>query len=191
MRASLDERNQKATPSVARIVGITIASMMPSELNRICRSAAAIGPFGSSTPSVAAAECRGADQGKSEYNAYRISDLVCFDDGGTGCDRVRVVLGFGLDRLAAVRSTMRRGRGRPSIAAIAGKQRREQHEQVENGKHEQAMSRASVGLTAPVQLQGKRNKDRSADDGGRAVDRARKPERPRAAPKPAPEERYR
>src|SRR5712671_7037584 len=38
-------------PSVARIVGITIASMMPSELNRICRSASAIGPLGSSTPS--------------------------------------------------------------------------------------------------------------------------------------------
>src|SRR5467141_3969684 len=47
-----DARNQKATASVARIVGITIASMMPSELNRICRSARAIGPFGSSTPSV-------------------------------------------------------------------------------------------------------------------------------------------
>src|SRR5216684_3544767 len=49
---SFDARNQKATPSVARITGITIASMMPSELSRICRSAPAIGPFGSSTPSV-------------------------------------------------------------------------------------------------------------------------------------------
>src|ERR1700742_3168887 len=49
---SFDARNQKATPSVARITGITIASMMPSELSRISRSAAAIGPFGSSTPSV-------------------------------------------------------------------------------------------------------------------------------------------
>src|SRR5713226_8419504 len=47
-----DARNQKATPSVARITGITMASMMPSALSRICRSAAAIGPFGSSTPSV-------------------------------------------------------------------------------------------------------------------------------------------
>src|ERR1700686_546226 len=49
---SFDARNQKATPSVARITGITIASMMPSALSRIWRSAAAIGPFGSSTPSV-------------------------------------------------------------------------------------------------------------------------------------------
>src|SRR5258708_24165631 len=48
---SFDARNQNATPSVATITGITIASMMPSELSRICRSAAAIGPFGSSTPS--------------------------------------------------------------------------------------------------------------------------------------------
>src|SRR6266404_5402973 len=49
---SFDSRNQKATPSVARITGITMASMMPSALRRICRSAAAIGPCGSSTPSV-------------------------------------------------------------------------------------------------------------------------------------------
>src|ERR1700685_4575141 len=48
---SFDARNQKATPRVARIAGITLASEMPSELSRICRSAAAIGPFGSSTPS--------------------------------------------------------------------------------------------------------------------------------------------
>src|SRR5262245_2088259 len=33
------------------MVGITIASMMPVELNKMSRSAAAIGPFGSSTPS--------------------------------------------------------------------------------------------------------------------------------------------
>src|ERR1700752_5159432 len=46
-----DERNQEATASVARIVGITIASMMPSELSRISRSAAAMGPLGSRTPS--------------------------------------------------------------------------------------------------------------------------------------------
>src|SRR5882724_6178483 len=48
---SFDARNQNATPSVARITGITIASMMPSALNRICRSAKATGPFGSNTPS--------------------------------------------------------------------------------------------------------------------------------------------
>src|SRR5262250_1979935 len=45
-----EERNQKATASVAMIVGMTIASMMPSELNMMRRSAEAIGPLGSSAP---------------------------------------------------------------------------------------------------------------------------------------------
>src|SRR6478672_11533936 len=48
----LDERNQNAKANVARIVGITIASMIPSELNRISRSANAMGPLGSRTPSL-------------------------------------------------------------------------------------------------------------------------------------------
>src|ERR1700733_1030220 len=48
---ALDERNQKATPSVATMVGMTMASMIPSESKRIVRSADAIGPFGSRTPS--------------------------------------------------------------------------------------------------------------------------------------------
>src|SRR5215467_3854637 len=45
-----EARNQKAVPSVAMIVGITIASMMPVELSMMSRSAAATGPFGSNTP---------------------------------------------------------------------------------------------------------------------------------------------
>jgi hypothetical protein len=51
MARLLEERNQKATPRVVRIVGITIAGMIASELNRICRSAKAMGSFGSRTPS--------------------------------------------------------------------------------------------------------------------------------------------
>src|SRR3984885_8743957 len=73
---SFDSRNQNATPRVARITGITIASMMPSELSRICRSAAAIGPFGSSTPSVQppsiAAPIR-----TTVSKPYRMLDLAC------------------------------------------------------------------------------------------------------------------
>src|ERR1700722_3353827 len=46
-----DARNQKATPSVAKITGTTIANIMPSALSRICRSARATGPFGSNMPS--------------------------------------------------------------------------------------------------------------------------------------------
>src|SRR5262245_6609121 len=46
-----DERNHQAAPSVARIVGITMASMIPVALSIMRRCAAATGPFGSSTPS--------------------------------------------------------------------------------------------------------------------------------------------
>src|ERR1700675_3317813 len=71
-----DARNQKATAKVARIVGMTIASMIPSELNRICRSAMAMVPFGSRTPSLqppsAAAQTKAPISGP-----YRMSDLVC------------------------------------------------------------------------------------------------------------------
>src|SRR5262245_22964462 len=77
----LDARNHQATPSVASIVGITIASMIPVELSMMSRSAEAIGPFGSSTPSVqpprAAAQIR-----TPASRTYRISDLVYLETGG-------------------------------------------------------------------------------------------------------------
>src|SRR6266480_6742338 len=82
-----DARNQKATASVARIVGITIASMMPSELNRICRSARAIGPFGSSTPSVqppsVAAPIR-----TTASKPYRMLDLAEVDGAARAAESV-------------------------------------------------------------------------------------------------------
>src|SRR5438270_10773130 len=76
MARALEERNQKATPRVARIVGITIASMIPSELNRICRSAEAMGPFGSSTPSEQPPSATAPIKAITS-TAYRISNLVC------------------------------------------------------------------------------------------------------------------
>src|SRR5262249_8231463 len=51
MAREFEERNQKAKASVASIVGITIASMMPVALNRMSRWADAMGPLGSRTPS--------------------------------------------------------------------------------------------------------------------------------------------
>src|ERR1700682_3575825 len=81
---SFDARNQKATPSIASITGTTIASMMPSELSRICRSATAIGPFGSSTPSVQppsiAAPIR-----TTARKPYRMLDLACAEGDETAC----------------------------------------------------------------------------------------------------------
>src|SRR5882724_3286415 len=82
---SFDARNQKATPSIAMITGITIASMMPSALNRICRSARAIGPFGSSTPSVqppsVAAPIR-----TTARKPYRMLDLTEVDGAAYAAD---------------------------------------------------------------------------------------------------------
>ena len=48
----LPARNHQAKPSVARMVGTTIASMIASELSRMVFSPAATGPAGSSTPVV-------------------------------------------------------------------------------------------------------------------------------------------
>src|SRR5882724_5938040 len=82
---SFDARNQKATPSVTRITGITIANMMPSALSRICRSAAAIGPFGSSTPSLQppsiAAPIR-----TTASNAFRMLNLAEVDGAACALD---------------------------------------------------------------------------------------------------------
>src|ERR1700722_6786875 len=81
---SFDARNQKATPSVATITGITIANMMPSALSRICRSATAIGPFGSSTPSLQppsiAAPIR-----TTASKPYRMLDLARAEGDETAC----------------------------------------------------------------------------------------------------------
>src|SRR5882762_1441915 len=107
---SFDARNQKATPSVARITGITIASMMPSALSRICRSARATGPFGSSTPSVqppSVATTIRTTAGKP-YRTCRTLDLTEVD--GAACAADGVWQEFGMHRDAA--AIMRRPHGR-------------------------------------------------------------------------------
>src|SRR5258708_13597076 len=92
---SFDARNQKATPSIARITGITIANMMPSEFSRISRSATAIGPFGSSTPSVqppsVAAPIR-----TTASKPYRMLDLAEVD--GAACAADGACPEFGMHR---------------------------------------------------------------------------------------------
>src|SRR5229473_1563867 len=92
---SFDARNQKATPSVARITGTTIASMMPSALSRICRSARATGPFGSNTPSVqppsVAAPIR-----TTASKPYRMLDLAEVD--GAACAAGGARQEFGVHR---------------------------------------------------------------------------------------------
>src|SRR6202051_1259795 len=82
---SFDARNQKATPSVARITGITIASMMPSALSRICRSERATGPFGSNTPSVQPPSVATPIR-TTAGEPYRMSNLAEADGAGCAAD---------------------------------------------------------------------------------------------------------
>src|SRR5882672_6075345 len=125
---------------------MTIASMMPSELNRICRSATAMGPFGSSTPSEqppsAAAPSRA-----TARSAYRISSSHYADDDGS-----------------------RREDDRGRFAAAVDQKRREQHEQVDDREAEQAVSSPPIERAGPAQLQREADEDRSTDDGSHAVD---------------------
>src|ERR1700685_471534 len=94
---SFDLRNQNATPSVARSTGITIASMMPSALSRISRSAAAIGPFGSSTPSVQPPSVATPIR-TTASKPYRMSDLACAEVKETGCIANGALQEFGMFR---------------------------------------------------------------------------------------------
>src|SRR5882672_9533851 len=127
---------------------MTIASMMPSELNRICSSAEAIGPFGSRTPSLQPPRVVAPSKATASTR-YRISSSHCADDHG---------------------SPREDDRGR--FAAAVGQERREQHGQVDDRETEQAVSRPPIKRAGPAQLQRESHKERSTDDGGHAVDRA-------------------
>src|SRR5262249_14383257 len=137
-------------PSVARIVGITIASMIPVALSMMSRSAAAIGPCGSNTPpeqppSVAA------PARTTARITYRISDLVRAEIGGDARGARRSRHGWRLHR--SDRSSARGGEhGKPAIGAVVGQQCCEQHEQVGNGKPEQTVSSSPIDLASPSQL---------------------------------------
>src|SRR5215472_12329206 len=151
----LEARYHQATPSVASIVGMQIASMMPVALNMICRSAAAIGPCGSSTPSLQPPRVR-VPSNATARRTYRISGSHRADEHGhpsaDDCGR---------------------------FAAGIEQQHREQREQVKNGKSEQTISRSAIRPATVVQLKGKRDEDRSADHRGSAIEPSGKAKRPR------------
>src|SRR5580658_1457217 len=108
---------------------MTIASMMPSELKRICRSAMAIGPFGSRTPSLQPPRVAAPSKATARIR-YRISSSHCAGDDGSP-----------------------REDDRRRFAAVVDQERREQHEQVDDRKPEQAVSRAPIGFVGLAQLQ--------------------------------------
>src|SRR4051794_21100905 len=155
------------------IVGITIASMMPSALNRICRSAEAMGPCGLSTPS----EQPASDAAPIKPTAnipYRISDLICLDvDGIVGGFRQRAAVLGGREPGAARGERDARG-----IAGVINEKCRKQDKQVKDGEHKQAFGRTPMGFATPVDLERKPNEHQPAERGDHAVDRPRKAECP-------------
>src|SRR5215510_8713871 len=134
--------------------------MMPVELNMMSRSAAATGPFGASTPSEQPASAAALNRVAASAK-YRISDPLGFGLGRTARRVDRSIY-----RHDGSRSGARGERAPPSIPALAGQGSREQHEQVENRKREQAMCRPALGLAAPRQLHGEYDERRSAHGGG-------------------------
>src|SRR5580692_3568430 len=172
---SFDARNQKATPSVATITGITIASMMPSELSRICRLATAIGPCGSRTPSLqppsVAAPIR-----TTASKTYRMSDLAPAEV----IEAVRPANGawVKLMRPSGGRTTKRRTHRR-SATSVINQEGCKQREQIENGEYEQPVSSAAIGPGAPANPTCEQKENSAAKRGDRAIHRACKPQKPR------------
>src|SRR5246127_2536597 len=171
---SFDARNQKATARIARMTGITIASMMPSALSRICRSAKAIGPCGSSTPLVqppsVAAPIR-----TTVSKPYRMLDLAGVDGAACAADGAWQQLGMPRpDGAARMRGTHERER----LTAMVDQEGRKQHEQIEDGEHEQPVSGAALGFDALVQLKCELKEKRPADRGDRAINGACKSKHP-------------
>src|ERR1700748_3585413 len=129
--------------------------MMPSALSRICRSASAIGPFGSSTPSVQppsdAAPIRA-----TASRPYRMLYLAEVDGVGCATD----------------------GAWQESRSPVVDQESGKQHEQIEDGESEQPMSGAAIVPSASVQLEREQNENCSAGRDDRAIERARKTKRP-------------
>src|SRR5580693_6612612 len=103
--------------------------MMPSELSRISRSATAIGPFGSSTPSVqppsAATPIR-----TTASKPYRMSDHAEVNGAACAADGAWQELGMHRpDGTASMRDTHER----EWISAMVDQESRKQHEQIEDG----------------------------------------------------------
>src|SRR4029077_17972785 len=150
--------------------------MMPVALNRICRSEKAMGPFGSSTPSVqppsAAAPIRIAAS-----KPYRMLDLVRVEVDGAEC-----AAHVGWQEFGAHRSNgpaTRRLDRREWTGRVVDKKRRKQHKKVEDRESEQPMRSAPISRNASVQLNREHKQKRAADCDGCAIEATCEPEPPR------------
>src|SRR5262249_29002261 len=148
----------------------TIASMIPVELNIMSRSAEAMGPLGSSTPSE--------QPPSAAAQINKMASATCCISGplrsvGTARDAEQSIYG---------RHGRRRGtRGdheRPVTPAIPGAERCEKQKQVQDGKSEQPVCRPSIGFIASDQPH--RDGDQRLPAGGArgAIDRPAKPQPP-------------
>ena len=91
----------------------------------------------------------------------------------------------------SVRATLRRRRRAQRLPLVIGQERRKQHEQVEDGEREQAVSGAAIGLAASAQLDREHNEE-SLRRWRRPRHRSGRQTRvPTAAAKPGPKERCR
>src|SRR5262252_619733 len=137
-------------PSVPMTTGITIASMMPVALNRICRSARAMGPFGSSTPSVQPPSSEAPIRTKAS-KPYRILDLprAELDKAASAASGAGQRIGVDPSDVAV---NARARYWRIQTAAVIDQKRRKQCKQIEDGKQEQPMRSTTIGCSALVQL---------------------------------------
>jgi hypothetical protein len=93
-----------------------------------------------------------------------MSDLARAEIGEAACTANRAWQRLGMYPSAAAASMRGRDR-RERTTAVVEQERREQCEQIENGKQEQPVSGATIGL-APVQLLCEQKEKRAADYGG-------------------------
>src|SRR6202035_2381113 len=105
--------------------------MIPSELNRMSRSAAATGPFGSRTPSEQPPSVAAPIRATAK-TAYRMLDLVCAEPERDVRGSHMVPRECGLRRSDGRSGA--RGESDRRSTAVVGQQRRKQNEQVQNGE---------------------------------------------------------
>src|SRR5690349_13551705 len=105
--------------------------MIPVALSRICRSARAMGPCGSSTPSLQPPRVVAPIRATAS-KPYRMLDLARAEIDGNACAADGARHEFGARRRAG--TGIMRSHG---TAAVIDQKRSKQHEQVEDGEGEQ------------------------------------------------------
>src|SRR5262249_40987667 len=138
------------TPSVATTTGITIASMMPVALNSICRSARAMGPFGSSTPSVQPPSIEATPRTIAS-KPYRILGLPRAEFGqaaSAASGDWRALCMYPHDATGSMRGR----HAREGLTTVVDQESRKQHEQIGDGKQEQPVGGATISPKALVKL---------------------------------------